>query len=255
MIVAAAVLGLSGVLTGPASAGQLSARIKSVLAGAPAKATSQRNALSGDKVAIDAGENLFQNICFSCHGREGRGDGPASEAVGPVADLADATRRPLMTDGQRFWLLHDGVPDSPMQTFGESLTHRQIWSILAYVETLSQPKKPPPKSTEKSDPATAGPTLVLGHLTVEEVTETLETVEAQLQACRSGAGEVVLQMQILETGKTFTVFPAASTLTQLSALDCMVEILEEVRFKKTEGGQNTWVFYPLADRVPPSETP
>src|ERR1700687_6104603 len=43
-----------------------------------------------DASASRAGEMIFQTRCFVCHGREGKGDGPASTGLG--AAVRDLTR-------------------------------------------------------------------------------------------------------------------------------------------------------------------
>src|ERR1700739_594280 len=45
---------------------------------------------AADRSASLAGETIFQSRCFACHGREGKGDGPASSGLGaPVRDLTN----------------------------------------------------------------------------------------------------------------------------------------------------------------------
>lgn len=39
------------------------------------------------------GAVLFANLCASCHGEAGRGDGPVAEALGGVPDLSGIARR------------------------------------------------------------------------------------------------------------------------------------------------------------------
>lgn len=55
---------------------------------------------SGDAAAVAAGKQLFtDNICVTCHGETGEGDGPASVALEPKPrKYSDATWQDATTD-------------------------------------------------------------------------------------------------------------------------------------------------------------
>ena len=102
------------------------------------------NPLSGNEGEIRKGKEEFDSTCFPCHGREGKGDGPAAAAMGikPI-DHTDPVRAGEITDGERFLILKHGIPDTAMQPFGAALSDDQVWRILAFVETLRTPPAPP----------------------------------------------------------------------------------------------------------------
>ena len=67
-------------------------------AAAPAPATAAPAATGGTATAADAKE-YFASRCVVCHGAEGHGDGPGSEALKPKPrDLADATWQASVDD-------------------------------------------------------------------------------------------------------------------------------------------------------------
>ena len=113
------------------------ARIDAYLATFEAADRAKANPLSGDADAIAKGKEEFDSTCFPCHGREGKGDGPAAAAMGikPV-DHTDPVRGAEITDGERFLIMKHGIPETAMQPFGAALSDDQVWRILAYVETL-----------------------------------------------------------------------------------------------------------------------
>lgn len=99
--------------------------------------------------SIQRGADLFRMKCRSCHGKEGRGNGPAAAA------LADGKGNPItpfdFTSGRQFKcgqsdrdLFRDvltGLDGTPMPSFADSLKPDQIWDLVHYVRTLRAPGK------------------------------------------------------------------------------------------------------------------
>lgn len=112
---------------------------------APEPYASMTNPFAGDPQAIEAGRELYQVNCATCHGPEGKGDGPAAAAL-PVqpANLADAEMMAEASDGFLYWrisqgMMSPGMEKSGMPAFGHMLSEEQIWQIISYVRTLSEP--------------------------------------------------------------------------------------------------------------------
>jgi putative copper export protein/mono/diheme cytochrome c family protein len=87
--------------------------------------------------AIARGAELFQQNCTSCHGRQGRGDGPAAKSLAiPPADLT-AEHLFAHSDGELFWWLTHGMegPDGNlvMPGFGDQLDEDQRWNLIDYI--------------------------------------------------------------------------------------------------------------------------
>lgn len=94
---------------------------------------------------VKRGAEIFDNMnCWSCHGREGRGNGPSA------ATLTDSKGNPItpfdLTSEQRFKcgqsdaeLFRDlvtGLDGTPMPSFADSLKPDQIWDLVHYIQTL-----------------------------------------------------------------------------------------------------------------------
>jgi mono/diheme cytochrome c family protein len=98
----------------------------------------------------DVGQHWFSIYCASCHGREGKGDGPVAKALSrPPADLtrlaADgggtfpAERIIQVIDGRRDVGAH-GTREMPVWgralRFGPSIVRARVRAIAEYVSTL-----------------------------------------------------------------------------------------------------------------------
>lgn len=96
------------------------------------------------KVAVHAREGSlrFQTNCASCHGQDGRGDGPASK------DLVDEWGVPIVAADLRrkhhksgdnpadlYRTISSGMSGTPMIGFASSLSEAQIWEIVAFIKS------------------------------------------------------------------------------------------------------------------------
>ncbi|RMH08694.1 MAG: cytochrome c [Nitrospirae bacterium] len=87
---------------------------------------------------IAQGKRLYETVglCAACHGKSGKGDGPAGKPlrIGP-RDFTNCRFHQVRTDGELFWILKNGSPGTgmmPMVKPKGHLTEEQGWAILAY---------------------------------------------------------------------------------------------------------------------------
>jgi cytochrome c oxidase cbb3-type subunit 2 len=95
--------------------------------------------------SVRRGAEVFQNInCWSCHGKEGRGNGPSA------LTLTDSKGYPILpfdlTSGMHFkcgdssrGLFRDlitGLDGTPMPSFTDALKPDQIWDLVHFIESL-----------------------------------------------------------------------------------------------------------------------
>ncbi len=86
-------------------------------------------------VDITAGANLFKADCVTCHGENGHGDGPASEALDPPpANLVDLCE--ISANDFLFWKVSTGVTGTAMPAWKGTFTDQQIWQVIAFIRTL-----------------------------------------------------------------------------------------------------------------------
>lgn len=112
---------------------------------APDDSYTQKNPyVSPDDVA--SGKAMYQgekNIsgfpvaCVTCHGKEGKGDGPTGKSFKSPKVSRNFTCKETMKDitpGQMFWIIKNGSPGTAMIPWTR-LSDMEIWQIVAYIES------------------------------------------------------------------------------------------------------------------------
>ena len=97
------------------------------------------------------GKKLYATYCSSCHGDNGKGDGPASKAF-PVkaGDHTNGTIMNTVSDKFLFEIISKGGGTVGKSTFmpawGNQLGEKQINDLIAYIRSIADP---PYKTPEK----------------------------------------------------------------------------------------------------------
>ena len=87
------------------------------------------------------GEKVYKNLCSACHGRYGRGDGPAAaELVVRPADFTDSALLANRSDAELERRLRESARHTPMAT-AAVLQEDAFRDAIAYIRTLSVPGK------------------------------------------------------------------------------------------------------------------
>ncbi len=103
----------------------------------PPAAANRPNPLAGNANATALGEKLFVANCFTCHGSNGKGDGPGAAALEKKpADLGARIRATGEKDGELFWKISEGR--APMITWKATLTETQRWELVNYIRTFAK---------------------------------------------------------------------------------------------------------------------
>jgi len=99
--------------------------------------------------AILNGEQIYQRLCYHCHGRQGKGDNNAyMESIGhKPADHTDLATMQRLSDTEFFLALRDGVKDKrgwfTMPPWASVLTPTEMWDVITYVRRLPLAESPP----------------------------------------------------------------------------------------------------------------
>ncbi|MGH7410842.1 MAG: c-type cytochrome, partial [Candidatus Methylomirabilis sp.] len=116
----------------------------------PTKAIEVSREIASSKEGLDKGRQLYQDLeCFSCHGKEGRGDGPSAPTLkddwGNRIRSANLTKRWTFRGGHStkaiFTRFNTGIAGTPMPAYSDSIDAEQSWHLSNYVASLG-PEQP-----------------------------------------------------------------------------------------------------------------
>lgn len=103
----------------------------------PADAASLKSPLTVDEKVLAAGKAIFGDKCRKCHGPGGLGDGPdADPDYAEEMNLTNPKRAERNPDGVVFHKVMNGRRNPKMPAFREELSQEQIWTVVAYVQSL-----------------------------------------------------------------------------------------------------------------------
>lgn len=91
---------------------------------------------------IEAGETKFKQLCATCHGDDGRGDGPAARALRPAPrDMSDPEWQEETSDEHIRLVTEKGGPAAglapTMTAFGHALSDEDLDNVVAYIRSLA----------------------------------------------------------------------------------------------------------------------
>ncbi|OLC00190.1 MAG: hypothetical protein AUH30_03525 [Candidatus Rokubacteria bacterium 13_1_40CM_68_15] len=103
---------------------------------APADAKAMKNPSPKDPKSIAEGKKLAETNCATCHGPEGKGNGPAAAAL-PPPKPADWTSAKVKTesDGDIFWKISNGRGAMPPW---KHLPDKDRWALVNYIRSLQK---------------------------------------------------------------------------------------------------------------------
>jgi len=109
----------------------------------PPEAETTKNPLPVDAKLLATGKAIFKDKCQKCHGASGKGDGPDSDPDAQEdMDLTRADRAAKNAEGVMFFKVFNGRKKPKMPAQMDELTKEQIWSVVAYAQTLRKTTKP-----------------------------------------------------------------------------------------------------------------
>lgn len=88
----------------------------------------------------EEGKKNFGVHCATCHGPEGKGDGPAGMALKPPAqDLTNPELQAALNDKYMYWRISEGgeaLGYSGMTPFKSTFTEEERWELVAFIRSL-----------------------------------------------------------------------------------------------------------------------
>jgi mono/diheme cytochrome c family protein len=99
----------------------------------------------------EEGKLIFEDRCASCHGLQGRGDGPRAPFLSPRPASLVSAGTSAKSDADLLTVITNGKPRTAMPAWKDLLTEEQRLDVLAYIRTLvrfHKPLTPPPQNTQ-----------------------------------------------------------------------------------------------------------
>ncbi|HEX9756536.1 MAG TPA: c-type cytochrome [Nitrospiria bacterium] len=109
------------------------------------KAQAVKNPFPPTAENIARGSVLYhgKGTCFTCHGKEGKGDGLAAPGLDPSPrNFTNSAFHEAKTDGELYWVIKNGSPGTAMMPMiGSVINEEEGWLVLLYERSLGQPKE------------------------------------------------------------------------------------------------------------------
>ncbi len=101
-----------------------------------------KNPYWSDLEAIIEGSSIYRANCAVCHGRKGRGDGPAARTLNPKPfNFFESRHMAAMDDDYLFWRVSEGGAfppfNSAMPAFKNALSKEEIWKVISFEHAIS----------------------------------------------------------------------------------------------------------------------
>lgn len=100
---------------------------------APPEAGKLANPFKG---GAEEGKKLFIQMCVTCHGNLGKGDGDAGESLTPRPTDLTSQKVQAQSDGVIFWKINKGR--SPMAPYEYVFKEEQRWQLVNYIRKLGK---------------------------------------------------------------------------------------------------------------------
>ena len=82
------------------------------------------------------GKSIYQSKCVTCHGPEGKGDGPVGKKLKPPAGNFSSTESKKKSANELQEIIENGKPKTSMKGWNKQLNESEIQDVLAYVLSL-----------------------------------------------------------------------------------------------------------------------
>ncbi|HKK45828.1 MAG TPA: cytochrome c [Balneolaceae bacterium] len=106
---------------------------------APDAADTMQNQFALNKQFLSLGEKTFKSNCTTCHGKKGKGNGPAAVALNPKPANLQSDRVQNESQGALFWKISTGKKGMP--SWKSALSKKQLWAVVIYVKNLTKSKE------------------------------------------------------------------------------------------------------------------
>jgi mono/diheme cytochrome c family protein len=107
-----------------------------------AEAKTLKNPVAATPENIAKGKALFEGkgTCYNCHGKEGKGNGPAGAVLNPSPrDFTNCKFHKKRKDGELMWVIKNGSPGTGMVALvPAAITEEEAWLVINYERAFCQ---------------------------------------------------------------------------------------------------------------------
>ncbi len=139
VVTAVMILAFSGAVAHAAERDPLQRRVPQDKISAARK---EKNPLKVSAESIAQGKEIFEGkgTCFTCHGVEGKGNGPAAVGLDPSPrDFTNPAFHAVRKDGELMWVMKNGSAGTAMiPMVGSAITEEEGWLVLFYLRELAK---------------------------------------------------------------------------------------------------------------------
>ena len=96
------------------------------------------NPVARTEASVERGAALFGANCASCHGAEGRGDGPLAETL-PAPPANFSVHVPFHPDGVLYAWISEGIAGTGMPGWEGALSERERWDLVNFLRAMHDP--------------------------------------------------------------------------------------------------------------------
>ena len=106
----------------------------------PAWARAQVNPLPAGAAVLADARAHFADHCATCHANDGSGQTPIGKNVYPNAPDLRLADTQSMSDGEIFWVIHNGIRFTAMPAWGENDLDNDVgsWKLVHFIRHLPQ---------------------------------------------------------------------------------------------------------------------
>jgi mono/diheme cytochrome c family protein len=100
----------------------------------------------------EQGKPIYEDRCASCHGLQGRGDGPQAPFLSPRPGNLVSAGISVKSDKELLAVIANGKPRTAMPAWKDLLTEEERRDVLAYIRSLvrfNEPLTPAPPNESR----------------------------------------------------------------------------------------------------------
>lgn len=134
----------------------------------PGSAKNEKNPFSATSETLKEARRHFADHCATCHANDGSGQTEIGQNLYPKPPDMRLPRTQELTDGQIYYIIHNGVRLTGMPAWGESHQDEDSWELVLFIRHL-----PNLTEEEKKDMERFNPISPMEHMEEEEEKEFL----------------------------------------------------------------------------------